>query len=59
MPDFQFDGPLPYKSVPRGRTYSTVLLEPSTALIVAASTLEADFAAFDEDGNNLWVPDGE
>lgn len=58
MPDFQFDGPLPSRSIPRGRSYSNLLFDPSTALIVAASTLEAAFASFDEDGNNLWEPDG-
>jgi hypothetical protein len=28
-------------------------------LIVAASSLQAKFASFDEDGNQLWEPDGE
>ena len=26
---------------------------------MAASSLQARFAAFDEDGNKLWEPDGE
>ncbi|KAF9031687.1 hypothetical protein BDZ89DRAFT_948625 [Hymenopellis radicata] len=54
MPNFQFDGPLPSRFIPRGRHYSNILFEPSTTLIVAASTLEATFASFDEDGNRLW-----
>jgi len=33
------------------------VFEPSTALIVAASTIQARFASFDEDGNRLWEPD--
>lgn len=53
------DGPLPSRSVPRGRSYSSVVFEPSTCLIVAASSLQAKFASFDEDGNKIWEPDGK
>lgn len=59
IPDFQLDGPLPSRSVPRGRSYSDVLFEPSTALIVAGSSLQAKFTSFDEDNNKVWEPDGE
>lgn len=58
MPEFQLNGPLPSRSVPRGRSYSSILFEPSTSLIVAASSLRAQFASFDEDGNKIWEPDG-
>ncbi|KAG7097937.1 hypothetical protein E1B28_005248 [Marasmius oreades] len=57
VPDFQFDGPLPSKSVPRGRAYSSVVFDPSTSLIVASGTLEARFTSYDEDGNRIWEPD--
>ncbi|KXN84455.1 Protein CFT1 [Leucoagaricus sp. SymC.cos] len=57
IPDFQYDNALPTRSVPRGRAYSSVLFDPSTSLIVAASSLQARFISFDEDGNKLWEPD--
>ncbi|KAK7042372.1 protein CFT1 [Favolaschia claudopus] len=57
LPGFNFDTPLPYRSVPRGRSYSHVVFDPSTSLIVAASSLQAEFASFDEDGNRVWEPD--
>ncbi|TFK16893.1 hypothetical protein FA15DRAFT_650709 [Coprinopsis marcescibilis] len=57
LPDFSYDGPLPARSVPRGRSYSNVLFDPSTCLIVAASSLQAKFASYDEDGNRVWEPD--
>ncbi|PPR02156.1 hypothetical protein CVT26_012117 [Gymnopilus dilepis] len=57
VPNFQLDGPLPSRSVPRGRSYSNVLFEPSTGLVVAASSLQAKFTSFDEDGNRIWEPD--
>ena len=58
MPDVLLEEHLPSRSVPRSRPYSNVVFEPSTALIVAASTIQAKFASFDEDGNRLWEPDG-
>lgn len=58
LPDFEFDGTLPSRFIPRGRSYSTVVFDPSTSLIVAASSLQAKFAAFDEDGERTWEPDG-
>ncbi|KAJ3567068.1 hypothetical protein NP233_g6602 [Leucocoprinus birnbaumii] len=57
IPEFQFDNVLPTRSIPRGRAYSSVLFDPSTSLIVAASSLQARFTSFDEDGNKLWEPD--
>ena len=58
MPDVMLEGHLPSRTVPRSRPYSNVVFEPSTALIVAASVIQARFASFDEDGNRLWEPDG-
>ncbi|KAF9486143.1 hypothetical protein BDN70DRAFT_870239 [Pholiota conissans] len=57
VPNFQLDGPLPCRSIPRGRSYSNVLFDPSTSLIVAASSLQAKFTSYDEDGNRIWEPD--
>lgn len=34
------------------------MFEQSTSLIVAASSLQARFASYDEDGNIVWEPDG-
>ncbi|KAJ7628553.1 CPSF A subunit region-domain-containing protein [Roridomyces roridus] len=56
-PDFDLDNALPSKSIPRGRSYSHVVFDPSTCLIVAASTLQAKFASFDEDNVRVWEPD--
>jgi hypothetical protein len=52
------EGPLPYRFIPCGRAYSNVVFDPSTQLIVAASSLKARFASYDEDGNRVWEPDG-
>ena len=59
MPDLQLATQLPSRFVPRSRPYAHVVYEPSTSLIVAASALKAKFASYDEDGNNVWEPDGE
>ncbi|KAG2133198.1 uncharacterized protein EDB93DRAFT_1107663 [Suillus bovinus] len=40
---------LPYRSVPRSRTYSNVIFEHSASLIMAASSLQAHFASYDEE----------
>jgi cleavage and polyadenylation specificity factor subunit 1 len=45
--------------MPFGRAYSNVVFDPSTQLIVAASSLQAHFASYDEDGGRLWESDGE
>ncbi|KAF8886814.1 CPSF A subunit region-domain-containing protein [Infundibulicybe gibba] len=57
VPDFQLDGPLPFRSLPRGRPYSSIVFDPTTSLVIAASSLQAKFASFDEDGNQVWEPD--
>ncbi|ESK98097.1 cleavage and polyadenylation specific protein [Moniliophthora roreri MCA 2997] len=57
IPEFQIDGPLPSRSIPRGRAYSSVVFDPSTSLVVASATLEAQFTSYDEDGNRIWEPD--
>ncbi|KAJ3764362.1 CPSF A subunit region-domain-containing protein [Lentinula raphanica] len=57
IPEFELNYPLPMRSIPRGRAYSSVVFDPSTSLVVAAAVLEASFASFDEDSNRLWAPD--
>jgi cleavage and polyadenylation specificity factor subunit 1 len=59
IPGFELGTPLPTRPVPRGRSYSNVMFDSSTCLIVAASSLQAQFASFDEDGNKIWEPDGK
>lgn len=58
IPNLELHGPLPQRFVPRGRSYSNVLFERSTGLIVAASSLPAKFGSYDDDGNKIWEPDG-
>ncbi|PFH48729.1 hypothetical protein AMATHDRAFT_64747 [Amanita thiersii Skay4041] len=55
--DYRFEGPLPFRSIPCDRAYSNVVFDPSTQLIVAASSLQARFTSYDEDGNRVWEPD--
>ncbi|KAJ4482302.1 CPSF A subunit region-domain-containing protein [Lentinula aciculospora] len=57
IPEFELNFPLPARSVPRGRAYSSVVFDPSTSLVVAAAALQASFASFDEDNNRIWTPD--
>jgi hypothetical protein len=40
------------------RAYTNVLFDPSTDLIVAGSSSNAKFASYDEDGNQIWEPNG-
>jgi cleavage and polyadenylation specificity factor subunit 1 len=58
IPDVHLEGSLPTRFIPRSRSYSNVIFEPATSLVVAASTLQAEFASFDEDGIRSWDPDG-
>jgi cleavage and polyadenylation specificity factor subunit 1 len=59
MPSVDIGTPLPSRHVPKERTYSHVVYEPSTSLIVAAAALQAPFASYDEDANIMWEPDGQ
>ncbi|KAF9235610.1 CPSF A subunit region-domain-containing protein [Melanogaster broomeanus] len=58
IPDIELDTSLPKRSLPRSRPYSNIVFEPSTSLIVAASSLQARFTSYDEDNNVIWEPDG-
>ncbi|KII91367.1 hypothetical protein PLICRDRAFT_696440 [Plicaturopsis crispa FD-325 SS-3] len=57
MPDVEVGSNVPSRAVPRGRSYSNVVFDPSTTLIIAASTVQAKFASHDEEGNKIWAPD--
>ncbi|KAL6307058.1 CPSF A subunit region-domain-containing protein [Sparassis latifolia] len=57
IPNFQLDGHLPWKFIPRDKSYSNVVYDASTSLLVAASSLQNKFASYDEDGNIVWEPD--
>lgn len=59
VPEVQFEGHLPSRSVPRSRPYSHVVFEPTTTLLVAASSLQSAFTSYDEDRNVVWEPDGK
>ena len=58
LPDISLDTALPKRAIPRSRQYSNVVFETSSLLIVAASSLEAQFTSYDEDNNVIWEPDG-
>ena len=58
IPEIQFEGHLPSRSVPRPRPYTHVVFDPTTSLLVAASSLQATFTSYDEERNVVWEPDG-
>jgi cleavage and polyadenylation specificity factor subunit 1 len=58
MPDINLDMGMPSRHVPRGRSYTNVVFEPSSSLMVAASLTHAQFSSYDEEGNEIWSPDG-
>jgi len=58
LPGIMLDTPLPKRTVPKSRQYSNVVFETNSLLIVAASSLQAQFASYDEDNNLIWEPDG-
>ncbi|KZT66632.1 hypothetical protein DAEQUDRAFT_714689 [Daedalea quercina L-15889] len=57
IPGLQLDTHLPSRSVPRPRAYTNVVYDPTTSLIVAASSRQSRFASYDDDGNIVWEPD--
>jgi cleavage and polyadenylation specificity factor subunit 1 len=50
------------RTVPRGRSYSNLVYDQKTGLIVASAVLQARFASFTEDmetdPTRVWAPDG-
>lgn len=59
MPDVDLNLGMPSRYVPQGRSYTSVVFEPTCGLLVAASLMQAQFSSYDEEGNETWVPDGE
>ncbi|KAI0302807.1 CPSF A subunit region-domain-containing protein [Multifurca ochricompacta] len=57
MPDLDLNMDLPSRHIPRGRSYTNVLFEPTNCLLVAASLMQAPFSSYDEEGNEMWTPD--
>jgi hypothetical protein len=58
MPDVDLNLDMPSRHIHRGRSYTNIVFEPTNCLMVAASLLQAQFSSYDEDGNELWTPDG-
>ncbi|KAI0027906.1 CPSF A subunit region-domain-containing protein [Vararia minispora EC-137] len=56
-PDLELGTALPSRAVPRGRAYSHIVFDPAAGLLVAAACLQADFSTFDEENNEVWVPE--
>ena len=59
MPDVDLNLEMPSRHIHRGRSYTNIVFEPTNCLMVAASLTQAQFSSYDEDGNELWTPDGE
>lgn len=59
MPDVNVSSMLTSRTLPRGSSYSHVIFDSDTSLIVAASLQLTPFASFDEDGGRMWTPDGQ
>ena len=59
MPNLQLDNYLPSRSVPKDKVYSNVVYEPTSGLVVGAAALRSNFSTFDEENNEVWVPDGK
>ncbi|GJJ10703.1 hypothetical protein Clacol_004930 [Clathrus columnatus] len=57
IPNVCLDSPIPFRSVPRGRPYTSIKYDASTGLIVAAASIKSKFVLFDDDGNPIWMPD--
>ena len=59
MPNVDLNLGLPSRHIPQGRSYTNIVFEPTNSLLVAASLMQAHFSSYDEEGNEMWVPDGE
>ena len=58
MPDVDLNLGMPSRQILRGRSYTNIVFEPTTSLLVAASLVQAPFSSYDEEGNEMWAPDG-
>ena len=59
MPDVDLNLGMPSRHIPQGRSYTNVVFEPTNNLLVAASLVETQFSSYDEEGNEMWSPDGK
>ena len=59
MPDVDLNLGMPSRHIPQGRSYTNIVFEPTSNLLVGASLVEAQFSAYDEEGSEMWSPDGK
>jgi cleavage and polyadenylation specificity factor subunit 1 len=59
MPDVDLNLGMPSRYAPQGRSYTSVVFEPTCGLLVAASLMQAPFSSYDEEANETWVPEGK
>ncbi|KAF8500474.1 CPSF A subunit region-domain-containing protein [Russula emetica] len=57
MPDVDLNLGMPSRHIPQGRSYTNIVFEPTSNLLVAASLVQAQFSSYDEEGNEMWSPD--
>jgi cleavage and polyadenylation specificity factor subunit 1 len=57
MPDVDLNLGMPSRHIPQGRSYTNVVFEPTSGLLVAASLVESQFSSYDEEGTEMWSPD--
>jgi len=57
MPDVDLNLGMPSRHIPLGRSYTNVVFESTSSLLVAASLVEAQFSSYDEEGAEMWAPD--
>lgn len=58
MPDVDLNLGMPSRHILQGRSYTNIVFEPTTSLLVAASLVQAQFSSYDEEGTEMWTPDG-
>ncbi len=59
MPDVDLNLGIPSRHIPQGRSYTNVVFESTSNLLVAASIVQAPFSSYDEEGNETWSADGK
>ena len=58
MPNINIGTSMPSCYVSRPRTYTNVIFDANSGLMVVAASIQNRFGLFDEDGNRMWEPDG-
>jgi cleavage and polyadenylation specificity factor subunit 1 len=58
MPDVDLNLGMPSRHIPQGRSYTNIVFETTSNLLVAASLVMAQFSSYDEEANEMWSPDG-